>query len=109
MKFSDLENGMAVKFNNGAIGMVYKGFMTYDYIICNTGEYIARNGADLDDSLESLKIKEVRSVQPYCNETLLNPNKMFLLGDVVWKQPETVEMTLAEVCKALGKDIKIIK
>ena len=34
---------------------------------------------------------------------------MFLLGDVVWQQPETVEMTLAEVCKALGKDIKIIK
>lgn len=28
MKFSDLENGMAVKFNNGAIGMVYKGFGT---------------------------------------------------------------------------------
>lgn len=46
MKFSDLENGMAVKFNNGAIGMVYKGFMTYDYIICNTGEYISRNGPD---------------------------------------------------------------
>ena len=55
MKFSDLENGMAVKFNNGAIGMVYKGFMTYDYIICNTGEYISRNGPDLEDSLESLK------------------------------------------------------
>ena len=100
---------MAVKFNNGAIGMVYKGFMTYDYIICNTGEYLSRKGADLEDSLESLKIKEVRSVQTYCNETFLNPNKMFLCGYVVWQQPETVEMTLAEVCKALGKDIKIIK
>ena len=109
MKFSDLENGMAVQFTNGDIGMVYKGFMTYDYIIRNTGRYIYRNGSDLEDSLESLKIKEVRSVQNYCNDTYLNPVNMFRYGALVWQQQETVEMTLSEVCKALGKNIKIIK
>lgn len=28
---------------------------------------------------------------------------------VVWERQETVEMTLAEVCKALGKNVKIVK
>ena len=29
--------------------------------------------------------------------------------EVVWKRPEVVEMTLEEVCKALGKNVKIVK
>lgn len=28
---------------------------------------------------------------------------------IVWERQETVEMTLAEVCKALGKNVKIVK
>mgnify|MGYP006995658035 CR=1 FL=1 len=108
MKFSELENGMAVEFTNGDIGMVYKGFMTHDYM-GRKGKYIALNGSDLDPSLESLNIKEIRSARTYCNSTYLKPETMFNKGDLVWQQSETAEMTLTEVCKALGKNIKIIK
>lgn len=30
-------------------------------------------------------------------------------GEVVYKREETVEMTLSKVCKALGKNVKIVK
>ena len=30
-------------------------------------------------------------------------------GELIYTRPEPVEMTLAEVCKALGKEIKIVK
>lgn len=30
-------------------------------------------------------------------------------AEVVWKRPETVEMTLEEICEALGKNVKIVK
>ena len=29
-------------------------------------------------------------------------------AEVIWKRPEVVEMTLEEVCEALGKNVKIV-
>ena len=30
-------------------------------------------------------------------------------AEVIWKRPEVVEMTLEEICEALGKNVKIVK
>ena len=41
MKFEELENGMTVKLEDGRRGIVYKGFMTYDYIVdIDTGKLL---------------------------------------------------------------------
>ena len=112
MTFRDLENGMAVEFADGRIGMVFKGFMTFDYIMSGTGCLLMLKGTDVnqDEELYELAIIKVRSVQTFCNEKFLDSNTMFSRGLTLWKYKEpTVEMTLEEVCKELGKDIKIVK
>jgi len=87
MKFSELQNGMAVKFSNGKIGMVYKNFMTYDYIIADKKLSIAvgQNEDDQNSLLESFNIVEVRSIRGSCNRNYLEANTMFAKGERVWK------------------------
>jgi hypothetical protein len=123
MTFNQLENGHAVKFKDDSIGMVFKDFMTYDYILDSKGNELLtvenqansnyRLGPDHKrfKNLKHFNIIEVRSIKEFCNDTFLNPSKIFERGQTIWEytKPEPIDMTLAEVCKALGKDIKIVQ
>lgn len=109
MQLKDLENGMAVKFENGEIGMVFKDFMTWNYIMDRTIKVMSYGDNDSERYLEDCKIVEVRSVKKFCNDAFLHPKTMFNRGVVIWEKPKVTEMTLEEICKALGKNIKIVK
>lgn len=118
MKFKDLENGMAIKFSDGKIGMVYKGFMTYNYIIADSGEELFNytdHQEELNQTLKAYGAVQVRSVKNFCNDDYLKADIMFSRGEVIWTSDVTEEestideLTLEQVCEELGRDIKIVK
>ena len=104
---ADLQNGMIVEYANGWKRMVLNGNLLG----------IKDGHASLTDFLDDLKCKWGQD---------LNINKVYIcntdaltgLPDVfdkhnltlIWeRKPEPVEMTIEEICKALGKEIKIVK
>ena len=107
----DLKNGDVVKFKNGWIHIV----------CCDTGTLITPDGYnELDEYNEDLTYgRPVYSEgRPYDIVAVRRPKKAgdctfdafkFNYGDLVYERKEVEEMTLEEVCKALGKEIKIVK
>ena len=87
----------------------YEAHMYYadPNVFVNSTGYLSVN--DFDEDLmsfdDNFDIIEIR--RPKFNYQFIERN----WGDaeVVWKRPETVEMTLEEICAALGKNIKIVK
>lgn len=120
MQFKDLENGMAVKTADGKCGIVFIGFMSWDYIKFDDNTYYAFSNKTTQDkcvghyntknSLTDGNIVEVRSIKGYCTGNILySAMTMFTIGVSKWKHTQIEEMTLEQVCKELGRDIKIIK
>ena len=103
---ADLKSGDIVIFRNHDAGVV---FLEQNAIIFKGfTEYIELSDYDTklcDNHSEEWDIVKVhRPNSPY---GLIHDQWYKAL--VVWEREEAVEMTLEEVCKALGKEIKIIK
>lgn len=103
---ADLKTGDVVKFRNNNVAIVNGELKTF----------ITMNGfLDFDDFNDDLTehdygewdiIAVRRPNEKYdCKFTAFNWN----CGTLVYERPIVEEMTLAEVCKALGKEIKIVK
>lgn len=109
----DLKNGDVVKYRNGRVGIV----------ILETGTVILENDdyMGVDDICDDLTDKGAiypvnskgwdivavrRPMESHeCRLCAFDRN----FGELVYERKEVEEMTLEEVCKALGKEIKIVK
>ena len=104
----DLKTGDVVLRRNGSV----------EIVCLETGALIRRDGFNIldeltddllstfndDDSDDIIAVR--RPKQPYhCQFCAFDKE----LGELVYERKEPEEMTLEEVCKALGKEIKIVK
>ena len=103
---ADLKSGDIVIFRNHDAGVV---FLEQNAIIFKGfGEYIELS--DYDTKLCDILSEEwdiVKVHRPNSPDGLIHDQ--WYKAPVVWEREEAVEMTLEEVCKALGKEIKIVK
>ena len=105
----DLKNGDIVTYRNGVKGIV---FLEFDAIISDDFErYIPLESISYDlkdkwyvigDGWDVVKVQRARDIHQFMKSRWDD-------APIVWERQETVEMTLAEVCKALGKNVKIVK
>ena len=114
MKKEDLKTGMVLEFGNGD-----RGLMLDDEIFL-ISKSSRKFGGSLSRSLivqTTFKLREKIIVAVYVPNTPKNNNIGIRLGDFlfhstwldcVWKRGEE-ELTLSQVCKELGREIKIIK
>ena len=108
----DLKNGDVIKYRNGEVGIVCVETGT---VILKDNEYMAVE--NINDDLTNSKnyigsgadwdIMAVRRASKPYECRLLAFDKEY--GILVYERKEVEEMTLEEVCKALGKEIKIVK
>lgn len=112
MKKVDLKTGMLVKIKNGKYLKV-----TRDNVINKTTATVlegSNNGVMSWDSInEDLS---TNSGNIYNIVKVFSPKSMSKIfsfdpkdHNLIWEKVEVVEMTLEEVCKELGKDIKIVQ
>lgn len=107
---ADLKTGDVVKFRNEELGII---ILEYDTIACKNGGWISMNGIseDLTSSFYIGKYDIVAVRRPNenaaCCFDAMRANSP--RGTLVYERKEPEEMTLAEVCKLLGKEIKIVK
>lgn len=102
---TDLETGDIVVKRNGTEYMYIN-----DYFVNNDGyervEYyndvLTRNSSYPSIDHDIVKVKRPSSGYQY-------RQKFWDEAPVIWERKEVEEMTLEEICKALGKEIKIIK
>ena len=108
MKISDLKTGMTVQFNDGVYALVIGeavvglcndfGGQKLDRLDFNTIDRVFNEGTDYDGSDLIWKVDSKERVEEY------------FLGELLWERPPKVEeLTLEQVCKELGRDIKIVK
>ena len=103
----DLKNGDVVKHNNGEVGIV---IVAVDAIIYKNGSMGLRNYREnltciVNSAFDIVAVKRPSSSLSCQFNAFDNA-----LGQLIYEREKKVEeMTLAEVCKFLGKEIKIIK
>lgn len=104
----DLKNGDVIKRRDGSVQIICLETGT---CICQTGNHYDRLKALNDDLIMAYNkdgdvIAVRRPLQPHhcCFDAF-----ELEFGELVYERKEVEEMTLAEVCKALGKEIKIVK
>ena len=102
----DLKNGDIVTYRNGEKGVV---FLEFDAIMGDKLEnyipleHVTYNLNDeWNEDWDIVKVQRARDIHQFVKSRWDNI-------PIVWEREETVEMTLAEVCKALGKNVKIVK
>ena len=103
---ADLKNGDVVKLRDGDIGfaIVDLGVITFGRQIERLNNY--RNNLTNMVSKNCDVIAVRRPMVPEdCRASAFVSNR----GVCVYERKEVEEMTLEEVCKALGKEIKIVK
>lgn len=103
---ADLKDGMVVKLANGDKYFILNNRILDDYGYLSLSEYNA-NLEYRDDKSHKYTIKKVYKVDAY-DLDVLDDNYHALIWERKEK-PEPVEMTIEEICKALGKEIKIVK
>ena len=103
---ADLKNGDVVKLRDGAVGfaIVDIGIISFGRQKCNLINY--RN--DLTNMI--VKDCDIVAIRRPCSSNdctvdAFNDHR----GTLIYERKEVEEMTLEEVCKALGKEIKIVK
>lgn len=105
---ADLKDGMIVEYANGWRRMVLNG-----NLLSMSGHALLR---DFTDDLKShfsqgLNIHKVYTCNTGCVSDLTEIFETCNLT-LIWERkekPKPVEMTIEEICKALGKEIKIVK
>lgn len=101
----DLRNGDVIKRRNGSVEIVCVETGT---MICKNGFNLLRDvNNDLTDVFYGADIVAVR--RPNCPNHCSFSAFDHKMGELVYERKEVEEMTLEEVCKALGKEIKIVK
>jgi hypothetical protein len=102
---ADLESGMVVEHRNGARYLVLKDKLlnianwraienyTSELKECVNGTY----PYDIMKIYDTIGVTNLRNA--FSDDNLI----------LIWERKEVEEMTLAEVCKLLGKEIKIVK
>lgn len=104
----DLKTGDIIKLRGGELGIVITQFQV---IACQNGGWLSFNDIreDLTNSFyrEKYDIMTVRRPTRDCDCAFdaIHHDR----GIIVYERKEVEEMTLAEVCKILGKEIKIVK
>ena len=105
----DLRNGDFVRLRNGDIGVVV---LDIDSIVSRDGCYL--NASRYDDDLDIVSgyrefdiMKVCRGVHCFnsAKDELDRGSSLY----IVYEREVVTEMTLDEICKALGKNIKIVK
>lgn len=109
---SDLRDGMVVKTAQDEPFLVHKGrFVNYSGWL-NISNYTDNLEDPTDARFTINKVYEVKALSSFNH--LFNPGFM----DLVWERedmselmtkPKPIEMTLEEICKELGREIKIVK
>ena len=103
---SNLKSGDIVTFRNNDVEIVFK---EQDCVIFSDfAQYFQFFNTQVDltditdtqwDIVKVQRPQDAHYLMKYCwDET-----------DIIWERDEAIEMTLEEVCKALGKNIKIVK
>lgn len=113
MKKSDFKSGMVAEFKNGLLGLfVLDTFITY-----NDGG-ISLNMIRDDFTVDTIEDYDIKKIIQPLNNNGFNAGMEFWLEDkqfikyehdVLWERDTKEEMTIAEIEKALGKCIKIVK
>lgn len=105
---SDLKNGDVTLRRDGTANIVC--IETGTLISLSGFDYLKEVGEDLTDIKYHDSIFDIvavrRPTEPWHCQFCAFDKK---LGDLVYERKEVEEMTLEEVCKALGKEIKIVK
>lgn len=110
MTKNDLQNGMVVQFEDGCIGYVIGD------AIC--GEHGGTHLSDFNNDFTSRNIsnriiKTIYDVPNSAGYSILNLLDKIQTNPkdftILWERKEVEEMTLEQICKELGKEIKIIK
>ena len=106
---ADLKTGDVILLRNGNVEIVNREL---EMFICQNG-----NWDDFNDYKENLKCRFYVKDKKYDIMQVRRPQAKYEcsfsafekeLGTLVYERKEPEEMTLAEVCKLLGKEIKII-
>ena len=99
---ADLKDGMVVEFKNGQ-----KRLVLGDKLIgSNAYTYVSNFKENLVSDIYNLTINKVYKPTAQFLRDIFEDNYLTLIWE---RKEEPVEMTLAEVCEALGKEIKIVK
>jgi hypothetical protein len=103
---SHLKTGDIIKFQNGEIGIA---IIDMNAVIFRKGSFsMSQLNKDLtyitNHAFDVVAVRRPNSAL-FCNFDIFEHK----LGTLIYERSEPEEMTLAEVCKLLGKEIKIIK
>ena len=103
----DLKTGDVIQCRGGLVGIVIRELDT----IVTQCSYLdmANYEQDLTSRFGNDKFDIVAVRRPKKKGDCQLLACKYQWGDLIYERPEVVEMTLAEVCKLLGKEIKIIK
>ena len=104
---ADLKTGDIVVKRNGTEYMYINDYFVNNYGYDRVGDYnddltITSSYPSVRNGCEIVKIKRPHYGVQYCQ-------KYWNEAPTIWERKEVEEMTLKEVCKALGKEIKIVK
>ena len=108
----DLKNGDVVKLRDERVGIAIpdKDVIVYDSGYSRLSSYtdsLTHCGAlvtNIDREMDIIAVRRPENSSQCHFNGLFNYN-----GELVYERKEVEEMTLEEVCKALGKEIKIVK
>lgn len=106
MTKSDLKTGMVVEIRRGKTALVLLDTQNGDVV---SGPNLWGSLKDYNKNFENkYGDKEYDIVKVYQPQ---NNNSYYSFEDLtlIWERDESTEMTMEEVCKALGKQIKIVK
>lgn len=107
MTKSDLKTGMMVKFRNGNYRMVMKGVEGNDRLVGKLGHFTTLDEINEDLSHAYEKDRDIVKVRSYW-KIPFGTEGIVLCEEEVEPKREDVEMTLNEICDALGKNVKIV-
>ena len=104
---ADLTTGDVIKFRNDAIGI----FIADGGVAITTGGYIDMRyiNNDMTNGLMNNEFDVVAVRRPNEKGDCQFAAFKYKFGTIVYEREESEEMTLTEVCKLLGKNIKIIQ
>ena len=104
---ADLKTGDVIKRRNGSVEII---ICELDVCICDKGwDDLADIAEDLTCVCGDKRHDIVAVRRPKVNSDCKFSAFSWECGTLVYERPIVEEMTLAEVCKALGKEIKIVK
>lgn len=102
----DLKSGDIVTTRDGATYMLVNSLFINNKGFMRLPDY--KDDLVFKDSSGYMRVFDIIKVQRPQADIYFCKN-YWESAEVIWEREETVEMTLEEVCKALGKNVKIVK